>query len=127
MRTFYALAIGFALLIGCGPTLHSVSGTVTYDKAAVPDGDIIFRPKVGVSGPRAGKIKDGKYAVALSPGVYSVEVRASKKMPLPKGVVGAMGETEMDQEYIGEKYNNNTNLSADITGPKVLDFDLTSR
>jgi hypothetical protein len=114
-----------ALLSGCGGTLHNVSGTVSYDKTPVPDGEILFRPKDG-SAPQASRIKDGKYVVSVPPGHYSIEIRASKKMPLPAGTTGALGETEVPQEYIGKKYNANTVLSEVIAGPKTVNFDLTA-
>jgi hypothetical protein len=69
MRSISILATcSIALLSGCGPTMHDVSGTVSYDKTPVSDGEILFRPKDGVSAPRAGKIKDGKYMVSVPPG-----------------------------------------------------------
>jgi hypothetical protein len=120
-----ALAILF--LVGCGPTVHTVKGTVTYDGAPLADGSIVFKskdPKVGSGG---GAIKDGKYTAAVKPGQYTVEIRASKMMPLPAGQKGAMGETEMNQEYIGEKYNAKSELSADISGAKEQNFDLKSK
>jgi hypothetical protein len=48
-------------------------------------------------------------------------------MPLPASTTGAMGETEVHQEYVGEKYNAKTELSEVIVGPKTVNFDLTAR
>ena len=126
MRSISIVAISsIALFSGCSGASHNVSGTVSYNKTPVPDGEILFRPKDG-SAPQAGRIKDGKYVVSVPQGHYSIEIRASKKMPLPAGATGALGETEVPQEYIGEKYNTKTVLSEVVAGPTTVNFDLTA-
>jgi hypothetical protein len=120
-------AFTLLVLVGCGPAGHTVKGTVSFDGAPVPDGTIVFQPKDTTIAPDSGPIKDGKYSLIVKPGQHNVEIRASKLMPLPAGTKGAMGETELHQEYIPEKYNAKTELSADISGAKEQNFDLKSK
>lgn len=123
-----SLALGPLAAAGCGsgaPNAHTVSGRVTFGGAALPDGDIIFVPADNKAAPDAGKIKDGRYSLAVKEGKHQVQIRASKKMKLPPGEKGALGETELEQDYIPERYNLKTQLTADVFGPREgLNFDL---
>ena len=122
------LILAFMTLASCTPSPHIITGKVTYDGAPLPDGDITFRTKdANAAATAAGKVKNGSYQINAKFGDYTVEIRASKLMPLPDGQKGAMGETELHQEYIGERYNTNTELSATVSGPKELNFELKSK
>jgi len=128
---YIILAASIALVFsitGCGKDAHTVSGTVTYDGTPLPDGDILFIDPENKVAPDAGKIKDGKFSVAVKPGKKKVEIRASKMQPLPGGKKGAMGETETPVDYIPDRYNTKSELTADISGgSSSLEFKLLSK
>jgi hypothetical protein len=119
---FFGLILG---LSGCGPTTHTVSGTVKLDGEPIAEGRITFVPEE--SGPGGGgPITGGHYSVAVPAGKAKVQVAASKMMKLPKGEKGMYGKTEEMRDYIPSKYNANTELKAEITRSIKLDFDLKS-
>jgi len=98
------------------------------DGAPVPDGDVIFLDAANSAAPYAGKIQDGKFEFESTEGKKRVEIRASRMKKLPKGQEGAMGETEAPVEYIPEKYNSASTLTADVTsGESEFDFPLVSK
>ena len=119
-------------LAGCGdsgPTTYPVHGEVTLDDTPIPEGDIIFTDPENKAAPGAGKISNGQYEAQVTAGKKRVEIRASRMEKLPPGQEGAMGETEMQMEYIPEKYNVNSELTAEVTegGENNIDFPLLSQ
>lgn len=134
MRQALAMVLLSYLLVlpGCGetgPVKHPVSGSVTFDKDPLPEGDILFTPVADSEPPEGGKIKEGRFQLRVREGSYKVAITASKLMPLPPGETGAMGEKEMPRSYIPERYNTKTELTAEVTrsGTPQLKFDLRSR
>lgn len=125
------LLLALVALVGCGGKnrTYTASGTVTFDGANVPDGDIIFLDQDKTIGPDAGKIKDGKFSVPVKAGKKKVEIRASKMRKLPAGQKGAMGETEVMDDYIPQKYNSKSELNAEIKagGANQFDYKLVSK
>ncbi len=124
---FLPVALILALAAGCGSAdgLHAVSGTVTFDGQPVESGEIIFRPNGGTEASAAGKIVGGRYSLRAAPGPKRVEITAMRQVETPQA---ASGEPALSfQSYIPEKYNRNSELTADVTarGPNGFDFDLT--
>ncbi len=109
---------------GCGKpaaTKLDVSGTVKYDGQDVAEGYITFVPGDKSVGPEAGPIKDGKYTAKVVSGKNTVKIQATRTVP---GKKGPMGEDFVEQ-YIPEKYNDKTELDADIAvGKTTHNFDL---
>ena len=69
------------LLAGCGSSLASVSGQVTYDGKPVEEGYITFTPADGKGKDAGGPIKNGRYRVTeLPPGPKVVKVIGLKKV-----------------------------------------------
>lgn len=115
-----ALVLG---TIGCGggAKKYDVSGTVKYDGQEVGEGQITFTPEDKTIGPEGGAIKDGKYTVKVREGKYKVSIQANRTVP---GKKGPMGEPFVEQ-YIPDKYNDKTTLSADVSsGKSDQNFDL---
>jgi hypothetical protein len=108
---YIALALSLVAMLGCAsPETVEVSGSVTWEGAPVPHGDITFfdlDPHVPAA---AGKIVDGAYAFRCKPGKKRVEISSyrlsGKKTPEGKSI----GEM-----YIPEQYNSNSTLTADVT------------
>lgn len=127
-RRYLALPLLFLLaslaVAGCGkggPGKRDVTGTVKLDGKEVPEGDIIFLPEDKTVGAEAGKIKDGKYSLKARDGKNKVEIRATRLVP---GKKGPMGEDAIE-DYIPEKYNIKTELSAEVSsGQTEHNFDL---
>ena len=118
---FVVLAIS-----GCGSDKAEVKGTVKLDGEALPDGEISFAIEGSNKGGNA-KITNGNYTAEVSLGKAKVQITASKKVPLPPGEKGMYGDKEEVRQYLPEKYNSKSELSADITGPNSsLNFDLKS-
>ncbi|OWK45482.1 hypothetical protein [Fimbriiglobus ruber] len=128
-RTFYP-GVGFALvwalaplvLVGCGARTTSVSGTVSLDGKPLDQGKITFRGEDRDAQPRTGEIKAGKYQCDAPVGHVRVEVEAFQA--IAKGEATGMGQ----RNYIPEKYNARTELTADVVAgkPQEFNFDLHS-
>lgn len=75
------LAAAAGLLSGCGSSLGSVSGEVTYEGKPVGDGYITFTPSDGKGKDTGGPITSGHYQVSgLPPGPKVVKVIAVKQV-----------------------------------------------
>lgn len=125
MKPMFVLAAGLTaavLVVGCGPSgpkTYEVSGFVKYDGQDVAEGEVIFTAPNG--GAEGGTIKGGRYTVKAREGKNKVEIKASKVIP---GKKGGMGE-EWVEQYIPEKYNDKTTLTAEVgSGKTSHDFDL---
>ena len=121
-------ALSIAAVSGCGssgPKMYEVSGTVTFDDKPIPAGDIKFVPEASSQGAEAGKIVDGKYHLKVKGGMNKVEIRAVR----PSGKKDPMGTGgELPEDYIPERYNLKTTLSADVgEGKTEFPFPLTSK
>jgi hypothetical protein len=119
MRTGIAKAafeflLAAALLVsGCGRSglaTYPVSGKVTYNGAAVPDGSIVFMPLGDHTSADAGKISQGSFAFSAKPGKKRVEIRAVREVG---EVIHEMG-VKARQSYIPAKYNAETTLTAEV-------------
>jgi hypothetical protein len=126
MKLQTALFFGLILAIsGCGSKTYNVSGTVTFNGVPIPEGRISFVPEDSSPG-GGGAISNGRYSVDVPPGKAKVQINASKLMKLPEGEKGMYGKTGEMRDYIPSKYNADTELKADISGPAKLDFELKS-
>jgi len=123
-----AVLAGLAVTGGCGPSgpkLYPVSGTVTWNDAPLPDGDIIFVPEL--PGEVAGKVKDGKFACMAQPGDRKVKILATREGPVDP----QMGAPRREQ-FLPPKYSSGelTELRAvvkesDAKDANVYEFKLS--
>jgi hypothetical protein len=101
-----------ALAAGCGESKTcEVSGTVTWNGEALPEGDILFVPADGKGPPAATKVRGGGFKLQVPPGKKKVEVHASR----PAGPVDPVMKTARREPYIPRRYNDQTVLEADVT------------
>ncbi len=129
-RVYVGLAVGLALgLTSCGgaPGAVGVSGLVTLDGQPLPDGQIAFLPEAGGGLGGSGPIKDGRYSVRVEPGRNKVQITANKMVPLPTGKTGMMGAKEEVRQYVPDRYNAQSKLTADVGVVKDFPFALTSK
>jgi hypothetical protein len=90
LRAACALALGACLLAGgCGQSLPSVSGKVTYHDAPLAQGRVTLHPE-GKGAPGYGTIRsDGSYDIktgsnaGVAPGQYKITVSATEPAPEP--------------------------------------------
>jgi len=131
MRILLALS-GIAVfgLVGCGggdtgPKEYSVTGKVTFEGAPVETGRITFRQVGGDQQAFSGEIKDGAYSLKAQAGKMTVHILASRIIPgkfdNSNGTPEPMGEM-----YLPKKYNDNSELTAEVTpsGSNDFPFDL---
>lgn len=125
-----AFTIGLTVLLtagssGCGqkgPEKYQVSGTVTFAGAPVSNGDIIFIPENTSLAPEAGAIAGGRYSALVKPGKCRVEITALNIGPNTPVIMGS----PIAANYIPEKYNRQSELTAEIQprDGNVFDFPL---
>ena len=101
-----------------------VSGSVTFAGQPVADGEIAFRSADGATASWAGPIVAGRYALESTIGPKRVEVIAVR--PKPGAKPKASGEGVINEMYIPDRYNLESELKADVTasGPNEFDFKL---
>jgi hypothetical protein len=101
-----------------------VRGAVSFDGEPVKSGEIIFVPVEKGAAPDAGRIDNGTYEALVKAGKKRVEIRGSR--PVVGGKPNPMGPVYHD--YIPEKYNGRTTLSAEVTpdGENRFDYGLKS-
>lgn len=127
IRFTYAF-LCLVFLLGCGPSgpeTYTATGTVTFDGQPVTEGEIIFRAADGASGSSEEKIVGGSYTLETTPGAKRVEITARRKVE--GAPAAASGEPAMSFEsYIPEKYNEKSELTAEVTtsGPNTFNFTL---
>lgn len=107
---FISLGCLILLVCGCGSPngKAEVKGRVTWNGKPIPYGHITFfsAPLVPAG---AGPIKDGEFDLLCNPGQLTVEITASRE--------GKYDENEKAiarEQYIPEKYNQQTELTAEV-------------
>jgi hypothetical protein len=125
-----------AVTAGCGGEASGIAkvvvqGAVTLDGQPIANGEVRFYPAQGTHGPvSGGAVRDGKYVAQGRGGVpvgkHTVEILAYR----PAATRSANPEGGPAEQYLPKKFNEQTELTAEITGdenPATLDFALTSR
>lgn len=80
-----AAATLIATVVGCGPKLSSVTGTVTYEGKTIEKGMITLTPVDGIGAIAGAPIENGKYTIdSVLPGTKIVEVAAVKTVPFTR-------------------------------------------
>ena len=126
VRTFLPIVLFSLFAIGCGAGdgRYEVTGSVTFDGQPVESGEIIFRAADGAAASAAGKIVEGQYTLRASEGTKRVEITAIREVQARQA---ASGEPPVNfVNYIPAKYNQNSELTVEVTadGPHTHDFNL---
>lgn len=122
MRRLIVFTAAALLLAGCSPPKPvPVSGRVTLDGEDLAEGDIEFVSDNPAFGPEAGKVAQGRFELQARPGKNKVKITATRKLP-PKGGF------DYFESVIPAKYNEQTELTADVPGEGRSDllFELKS-
>jgi hypothetical protein len=121
--------LGLAVLIGCGDSRSSVSGTVTFDGQPVKSGTVTLVKSDGELVREGAAIKDGSFQANVPPGNYKIELNAQKVVGTrkQKGFDGKEEEVEITEELFPDWYNSKTELNETIKpGVNRLQLDLPS-
>lgn len=120
------ISLPFALQ-GCGssdsgPAMVRVKGTVQFDGAPIPKGDIIFEPADGNGPTAAGVILEGKFEFDSPVGTKKVMIFASRK----SGKKGRDFGEDLMESYIPAEYNTESELQekVDANSENQFQFDL---
>jgi hypothetical protein len=108
----------------CGaprPKAYEVTGTVTWNGELVPEGDIIFQPEEATMIEDHGKIKAGRFSFRAKAGKKRVQIYASRE-----GKIDPVMKAPVREQYIPERFNTNTKLTAEVKpeGPNQFPFVL---
>ncbi len=121
-RWYLDLVLMVLLLMGCGssgPRTYEVSGTVTWNGAAVADGYIHFYPADGGIVPEGGKIQNGQYRFRARPGKKRVQIHATREGPVDPVMQSPTRESYIPELYGGE----HSPLTAQVQTDGVNHFD----
>jgi len=116
-----------ALSLGCGAQPVTYQVQATLNEQPITNGQILF--VVPGEPPEAADIVDGQFTGHALPGAKRVEIYAFRpgvqdpNDPFPVPVEG-----ELLENFVPEKYNVHSTLTAEITpdGPNEFEFNLTS-
>lgn len=108
------LAIAATGLVGCGPAIGTISGTVTIDGKPLDKGSIQFSAAEGNAPPATGKIENGSYSVRTNLGKKRVQISAPKFKQVPK-MKGSQEMMEIPEgDRLPAKYNIKSELTFDV-------------
>ena len=120
MRALVLAASAVLAAAGCaGPTHHPVAGRVTFDRAELPDGEIQFVHENPAFGPEAGPIVNGRFELKVRHGKNAVKITAARS-------IGKKGGFEFSENYIPARYNDSTELTADVPAGGYVNAPLGS-
>ncbi len=127
------LAVGLAFAAGCGKEQRfPVSGSVQFEGRPIEVGQITFQPASQYSGDvTGGDILNGAFELegpeGLPAGAYRVRITAVRKREGDSHAVGIAGlPPGVPEQYIPERYNDQTTLRVEVTpdGPNRFEFHL---
>ncbi len=117
------IALATSLTAGCAkpirPGFAVVSGEVRIDDTAVPSGFIQFEPHDSKLAPESAPITAGRYSGIFRIGPSRVRINASR----PSKQISPVTGEPTDESFIPERYNTNTELSADVVAERTNTFD----
>jgi hypothetical protein len=128
-RSVSSIFVGLAtfLIFGCGNPSGkvNVSGTVSWEGQPLSKGDITFFNSEDGNAAGAGRVKDGRYSFVCKPGKMRVEINADRFLP----GAGVDETTPAREQYIPDRYNAKSELTAEVTldGKNEFDFSLTEK
>jgi hypothetical protein len=125
----WAAGLLFAVLAGCsgGPKTATVSGVVKVSGKEAEKGSITFIPADGKGQTAGAAIENGRYTAKVPHGAMRVEVRVPKVVG-KKSLYGKDGPYgDITEDVLPAKYNDKTELTLDVTGDVVKDWDLQGK
>ncbi len=127
VRLWLAGACLGLLVSGCsqpiGPDGTPVSGKVTFDGAPLESGRITFRDPQGQAASAGGEIRNGTYSFKSPTAHMTVEVLANREIPGKFDESNPGVKIPLTEQYIPEKYNTKSELTADVGAGKTNEFN----
>lgn len=116
MRVLTIVAAVALTAAGCsGPTHAPVAGRITLDQTDLPDGEIQFVHENPAFAPEAGPIAGGRFELKARPGKNKVRITSPKS-------IGKKGGFDFFAESVPARYNESTELTADVPAGGKSDF-----
>ena len=111
--------------LGCGPTMSTVSGTVTFNGEPVAKGAISLFPSDGKGAPVGGLITDGRYSVSgVAPGEKLVQLSAPIVAGTRKDDYGNV--TQVAEELLPASWGRASRETITVTaGAMTKNFEIT--
>jgi len=128
---FPGLLLMACMIIGCsekaGPSLGTVTGTVTLDGRPLQHASVVFQPVTGR--PSAGLTDaNGKYSLIYTPDVKGASIGKHQVVIRTTGLEEDDDAAEKKKETLPKKYNDSTELQAEVApGRNIHDFSLLSK
>jgi hypothetical protein len=120
--------------LGCGKQIGTAEGRITFENQPIQEGAISFESADRQGPSSGGIIQDGQYRVErIFPGKKVVRITGQRKTGrkvameslFPKGMVPAGVMIDEIEKFIPAKYNDKSELTADVNGGNNhFDFDL---
>lgn len=126
----YCVFAALMLFVGCGRSVPSISGTVTYNDKPVETGYISFRPADGRGQSFATKIENGQYHAIDKVTIGAKRVIVSgfrESAPITREESSQMAENAIDgpTDYIAEDAEGNSKQVEIMPGDQTIDFSIT--
>lgn len=117
------IALAASLIAGCGkpirPGFAIVNGEVKFDDMAIPAGFIQFEPYDSKLAPESAPITAGRYSGIFRIGPSRVRISAGR----PSKQISTVSGEPIDESFIPERYNSQTELTADVVAEQKNTFD----
>lgn len=122
---FLGAGLAICFLMGCGPSeppTYEVSGTVTWNGAALSQGDITLEAVDGDAAPGAGKIVNGEFEFRVTAGKKVVRIFAERET----GKADPVMHGSWREQYLPDRYNSQSKLEEEVKpGKNRFAFALT--
>jgi hypothetical protein len=115
------------LLVGCGGAdLGSVQGTVSWQGAPLPTGEVRLVPLSNQGKIAAAHVEQGQFSVELAPGPWRIEFSAPKVTGKQRMYDAPDSPTvDVVEELLPPRYNVQSELTLDVVaGSQEAKFDL---
>jgi len=126
---FPVLTLALLVLNGCGASQldrADVEGEVTLDGKALVLGDITFEPTDPAVQSDNIRIVDGKFSGQVIPGEKLVRIRGFEIVTPDVPADSPEAGVSFNKQFLPEKFNVESDLTATIPSEGLLKFDLTN-
>lgn len=104
---------------------YPVTGTVKFDGQPVETGSVLFRAVDGDQRGFSGAIQNGNYELKATAGKMKVQITATRIIPGKFQELNPGEKSPVGEMYIPDRYNSQTELTAEVQPQKnTIDFDL---
>ena len=122
-------SLGLCVLVGCGPTMATISGEVKVDGKPVANGVITFAALDGSASPASATIAEGRYEATMVAGNKRVLISAPVFVRKQREYDGPDAPMmDITAESLPDRYHANSELTFDAKpGANVKDWNLNRK